>query len=445
MVEATIRSVLDQDWPAERLLIIVGDDAANPDLAARLTELASHTPARIVYHRPFPLGSPERGNVAKAGNLNSAMKELERLDPLDQIHFVETRDADDLVGDREFLRRAVAHLTDAPRAAFVQTIKRATVSRGDPFGNVEPTFYERVMISRHASNAVFPCGSGLVWRREALGDIGGFPTWGLVEDLQSGVEALRRGWRGIYLPIVGAIAQHAPEDLPNVYKQRGTWAWDTVRLLCWGDLSGLSFRQRLQFLELGLFYAQGLVFVVLCIYPIIGLATATYPLETTQLEFALHFWPCAIAIELFLVALSNGLPLESVWRSRQMSTGLAFVHAAACVRAVFGGPSSKPTYRVTRKVHEHDVYLRLVAPHIAVCVGFVIALGIALARDNPLTELDLGSVYWGAVMSMVMATFATKSWFGAAGRSADAMQRESTRQAVLGSMLRSMEVNSPSS
>ena len=31
----------------------------------------------------------------------------------------------------------------------------------------------------------------------ALAELGGFPVWNLVEDLQSGLEALRRGWRGL--------------------------------------------------------------------------------------------------------------------------------------------------------------------------------------------------------------------------------------------------------
>ena len=88
-------------------------------------------------------------------------------------------------------------------------------------------FYRGQMLARNAHNAAFPCGSGLVWHRDALLDIGGFPAWNLVEDLQSGVEALRRGWRSLYLPIVGAVGQIAPEDLPNFYKQRGTWAIDT--------------------------------------------------------------------------------------------------------------------------------------------------------------------------------------------------------------------------
>jgi cellulose synthase (UDP-forming) len=75
----------------------------------------------------------------------------------------------------------------------VQTIKQAQVSAGDPFNNWEPMFYRGQMLARNAANAVFPCGSGLVWRRSALREIGEFPTWNLVEDVQSGLEALRLG------------------------------------------------------------------------------------------------------------------------------------------------------------------------------------------------------------------------------------------------------------
>jgi cellulose synthase (UDP-forming) len=117
-----------------------------------------------------------------------------------------------------------------PTTAYVQTIKDAKVSPGDPFGNRQTFFYKGLMFSKHASNAVFPCGSGLVWRKEQLGKIGGFPTWNLVEDLYSGYVAMQHGFKNSYLPIVGAIGQVAPEDIPNVYKQLGTWALDTFRV-----------------------------------------------------------------------------------------------------------------------------------------------------------------------------------------------------------------------
>ena len=169
-----------------------------------------------------------------------------------------------------FLRQVVGQLEANERLAFVQTIKEAQVSAGDPFNNREGIFYRGQMLARNASNAVFPCGSGVVWRRTALRDIGDFPTWNLVEDIQSGVEALRRGWQSMYLPIVGAVGQHSPEDLPNVYKQRGTWAIDTVRLIIWRGLRGMNLRQKAQFLELLLFYLSS--FTVLVYVPTLCLA-----------------------------------------------------------------------------------------------------------------------------------------------------------------------------
>jgi cellulose synthase (UDP-forming) len=411
LVRATIESVLGQDWPAERLLVVVSDDAHSPDIRALTLALgARHRPARIEYHRPPPTASAERRGDAKAGNLNSVLDLLDRIAP--DVAFVETRDADDLVGAPGFLRRCVAQLTADDRAAFVQTIKEATVSPGDPFDNLQPHFFRGSMLARHAANAVFPCGSGLVWRRAALDDIGGFPTWNLVEDLQSGVEALRRGWRGVYLPIVGAVGQHAPEDLANAFKQRGTWAVDTVRLLVWGDLRGLNLRQRLHFAELGLFYLQSFATLVFVACPILGFATGRFPLEAGYVDYAVHFWPFAVAIELYLALLASGSRYETLWRARQMWVGLAPVYARACILAIVGGRDGKPAYRVTRKHHEHRWYWREVLPHMVLLVLLVTAGAWTVATGSVLYEIDLGSLYWTAFFALTLWCFIRKSWFG---------------------------------
>ena len=202
MVHQTLKSIITQDWPAERLILIVSDDASSDAMAHMTHALSRNNPELSVrYHRPPKHGSPDRRGEAKAGNLNSALDVLRYEFPF--VQFVETRDADDLVGDPSFLRRTVAVFCDDPKVAFTQTIKECYVSPGDPFNNLEQLFYRGVMKGRHDANAMFPCGSGLVWRLAALEEIGGFPSWNIVEDFQSGVEALKRGWRGAYVPIVG--------------------------------------------------------------------------------------------------------------------------------------------------------------------------------------------------------------------------------------------------
>jgi cellulose synthase (UDP-forming) len=348
MVRATLQSIVAGSWPHDRLTIAVGDDASSVAMSDMVEAFAiDHADVEVLYYIPPLRSDPARRGAAKSGNLNAGLDELRSRGVLGEL--VETRDADDLVGDADFLLRCAELLASQPNLAFVQTLKEARVSDGDPFGNQEPLFYRGTMFARQASNAVFPCGSGVVWSARALWDISDFPTWNLVEDLQSGVEALRRGWDGAYLPIVGAIGQTAPEDLPNVYKQRGTWALDTMRLLIWGDLRGLTWRQRMQFYELGLFYLQSLSTLVFLLTPIIGLSTGIFPLHTDEAQFVLHLWPEAAAVELFLASLNRQAGFEALWRSRQMWAGLTFVHARAVAQAVRYGPHRKPPYQVTRK------------------------------------------------------------------------------------------------
>lgn len=410
LLAATVRSVLDQDWPAERLWVLISDDAHDPRVRELVNQLAlEHPRASIRYHMPPAKGEPSRHGEAKAGNLNSALTRVPK-----GIELIETRDADDLVGDPQFLRETVGQLMAHERLAFVQTVKSGEVHRGDPFDNCQPHFFGCAMASRYAANAVFPCGSGVVWRRTALSDIGDFPTWNLVEDLQSGIEALRRGWEGCYLPIAGAHAQHSPEDLPNFLKQRGTWALDTLRLMMWAPKGGLSLRQRLQFYELALFYLQGPATLVFLLTPAVGFALHDYPVVTSTGAFLLHFWPFAAALELYMAAVHRPLTLEQLWRARLVWAGLSFTYARAFVLAVRGGRSGKPRYVVTRKENVHAWHWRLVLPHLILLATLAGTMGWSLAHHSLLNSFDVSSAYWVVLYSVLLLGFVRLSWHGVA-------------------------------
>jgi cellulose synthase (UDP-forming) len=413
MVLRTVLSVLEQDYPADRMRVVVSDDAHNPDLAIALEGLG------VIYHEPPPRYAPGRDGAAKAGNLNSALKHV--LERFPAVRHVETRDADDELGTVKFLRHTIGQLEADDRLAFVQTIKEAQVSAGDPFVNLDGQFYRSQLLSRNAANATFPCGSGVVWRRAALEQIGGFPTWNLVEDLQSGVEALRRGWRGCYLPIVGAVGQHSPEDIANVFKQRGTWAIDTVRLMIWGNLRGLNLRQRLQFSETSLFYLHA--FTVLVYVPCTALACLGYlPLAASATSCLLHLMPYALAAELRLVILNQPFadrrrrqrsPLRALWRLKLMWLGLAPVYILACGKALLGGPRHKPIYRITRKDTEVRWYWRETLPHAVLAALIPLAFATALATSRlPSLALLFTTGYWGIVNTAALGGFVARGWFG---------------------------------
>lgn len=411
MVMRTARSVLEQRWPREKLYLVISDDAHSPRMRAAVRRLQRCYPdTAIAYFRPPMRGTTMRQGDAKAGALNAALDHI--LYTRRDIAFIETRDADDLVGDRDFLRQCVGQLRADERVAFVQTVKDTRVSAGDPFSNREQLFYRAVMPARNAANAVFPCGSGLVWRAEALLDIGGFPAWNLVEDLQSGIEALRRGWRGVYLPIVGAIGQHAPEDIPNVYKQRGVWALDTVRLLVWGDLRGLTLRQRLQFFELGLFYLQSFAVLAIMLTLTASFLLDVYPLVATTADYVLRFWPFALSVELFLASLNGRLPYATLLNARRLWVGLAPIYARASLQAIFGGRYRKPVYRVTRKTTARGWYWRDVLPQVALFTALTLAMLVSAARTSLLRSFDIGSAYWAVFFLLFLGSFITHAWYG---------------------------------
>jgi cellulose synthase/poly-beta-1,6-N-acetylglucosamine synthase-like glycosyltransferase len=413
MVLRTVLSVIEQDYPRERMHVVVSDDAHNPELAAALGGCG------VIYHEPPPRHAPGRDGAAKAGNLNSALKLV--LTRFPDVACIETRDADDEVGSARFLRHTVGQLEFDDRLAFVQTIKEAQVSAGDPFVNLDGQFYRCQMLSRNHANAVFPCGSGLVWRRRALEHIGGFPTWNLVEDLQSGIEALRRGWRGCYLTIVGAVGQHSPEDVANVFKQRGTWAIDTVRLSIWGPRRGLNLRQRLHFSETLLFYLHS--FTVLVYVPSTALAClGAFAIKASGLSCLLHLMPYALAAEVRLFILNQPFadrrrrqrsPMRALWRLKLMWLGLAPVYMLACFKAIVCGPNRKPIYKITRKSTEVRWYWRETSPHalLAAIVPMGFLVGLVLGTLPPALIL-ITTGYWGLVNTAALAAFVMRGWFG---------------------------------
>ncbi|MEZ4532626.1 MAG: glycosyltransferase [Thermomicrobiales bacterium] len=411
MVLRTVESIFAQDWPANRLVVIVSDDLGSPELEHEVERLQNHYPrGRIVYHRPPGRESSLRRGDAKAGNLNSAYDRLIEIEP--NVGYIETRDCDDEVVEPFFLRQVVGLLLHDDALAFVQTRKTAEVSEGDPFNNLEPIFYEGMLLARHATNAVFPCGSGLVWRRNALESIGLFPTWSLVEDLMSGIEALRLGWKSAYLPIVGAQAQHAPEDIPNVYKQRGTWALDTMRIMFWLDFKGLGVRQRLQFMQMAIFYLHSFATILFMLCISVTLFTNIYPFRLEGYEAAIRFWPLVVATELFLVSLKGNRPFESVWRLREMAVGLAPIYAMASLRALFGGPDCAYRYRVTRKTDKHQWYWKETLLQTTLVLVLVAGLIYRIANTSDWSAFDAGLLYLGLLQVIPMAGFVRKSWFG---------------------------------
>lgn len=410
----TLKSVVDQEWPKNKRIIIISDDGYNENLKKAIEKFKYENQERgVIYHTPHKKGHPERLGDAKAGNLNSALHLIIKKFP--NIEYIETRDADDLVESKHFLSYCLNTLVNDPELSFVQTIKQCHVGNGDPFCNQEAIFYQRVMPSRHSANAVFPCGSGLVWRLSHLKKIQGFPSWNLVEDLQSGFEILRIGGRGAFLPIVGALGQIAPEDIPNFYKQRGTWALDTLRLFYYKNplfTKGLSMMQRLQFFELEFSYLLSFAMCVFIFTISVSLSTGVYPILSSPEDYLIHAILFALILEIYNIARARGISYSEQWRARQIWLGLMPVFMVAAFQALKYGSKRKPEYNVTKKFHTFAWYWKetLIQKFVIAILSTSIVISLFFRNDNPIEALPL--IFWALFFIYGFSQVVKNSWHG---------------------------------
>jgi cellulose synthase (UDP-forming) len=353
ILEETLRSLKELDYPAERLFILISDDG-HREMVQRLAQQ---------YQAHFNFGARRE---AKAGNLNSALAYLREHCP--QASLILTQDADEVIHPG-FLKKTVGYFSD-PQIAFVQTPKEAITPDGDPFGTRDRIFYDRIQPGRNGHGAAFSCGSGVIWRIAAVESIEGYETWNLVEDLTTSYQLHRAGWRSQYHNEILTIGL-APDDIPNLLKQRGTWAADTWRLFLFRNplrASGLTLRQRLHYIELCLFYVTDVFFVpMIMLVPLLSLATGRF----LSIEGSALFTWMAITF-LYYAVLAGGRPAHFL-RMWQYWVG----HWPTYTKALWIALRSrkkKPQYKVTLKTRTNGFYGKLLWPQF----GYIL-LGIVLS------------------------------------------------------------------
>jgi cellulose synthase (UDP-forming) len=331
----TVISLKHLDYPSDRLLILVSDDGHRDEVYAMTLRQEVH------YNR----GAKKN---AKAGNLNSALEYLDVHFP--QATLILTQDADELI-DPSFLKKTVGYFLN-PQLAFVQTPKDAIAPPGDLFGVRDRVFYDSIQPGRNGANAAFSCGSGVLWRINAVKSIGGFATWNIVEDLTTSYFLHSAGYRSEYHNEILTIGL-APDDVPGLLKQRGTWAVDTWRLFLFNNpltQPGLTARQRLQYMELGLFYTTSSFFMpLMMLTPLLSLITRQF----LQIEgSALFPW---LAISFFyygILAQGEAEYLKLMW---QYWVGHCPTYHKAFWIAL-RSRTKKPSYKVTLKTRQDGFY-----------------------------------------------------------------------------------------
>jgi cellulose synthase (UDP-forming) len=288
----TLVGCLAIDYPAQRIHVL--DDGRRPEVAELCRRLGVEYVSR----------ADNAG--AKAGNLNNALSRTTG-------ELVATLDADH-VPVRSFLAETVPHFREGG-VAQVQTAHhfynpdlfqdrlriRAYVA------NEQDMFYHVVQPGRDVYNSSFYCGSGAVFRRSALEEIGGFPTATVTEDLHTSVLLHNAGWKSIYVNR-DLSAGLAPESYDAYLTQRRRWALGTFQtLLARGGLflPGLSVMQRINYLATLWYWLYGFPRSVYLLAPLAFLLAGLRPLIVHDVTELLTYYLPHLCVSIVAFQLVN--------------------------------------------------------------------------------------------------------------------------------------------
>ncbi|KAL4750039.1 nucleotide-diphospho-sugar transferase [Aspergillus terricola var. indicus] len=179
----TIHAACTLDYPPSRFRVLVLDDAGSATLKKTIEELRLTSYPNLSYNSRL---SSAKGRVfAKSANLNYALFTLQQ-DPAfqPQPEYCAVLDAD-CIPTPDFLRATLPHLLLNPAAALVTTRQYYyNLPPGDPLAQSRLYFYACENANLDVRNRAIDAGSGAVFRRKAILDVGGYPTFSFSEDWQ---------------------------------------------------------------------------------------------------------------------------------------------------------------------------------------------------------------------------------------------------------------------
>ena len=240
VLENTYRHVSRLDWPS-RLTVYVLDDSAREEVA----DLAARH--GFVYS-----SRPNRGELKKAGNLKHGFE----ISNGDLIHVFDA----DFAPRADMIRELTPYFEDAD-IGIVQSPQFFDVQQ-DHFnwlqraaGATQELFYRWIQPARDAVDAAICVGTNAVYRRAALQAAGGFAQIGHSEDVHTGVNLAKAGYRTRYVP-VNLAKGVCPDNFDGFANQQYRWCTGSMSLLADPSFhrSSLTVKQKLCFWTGFLYY-----------------------------------------------------------------------------------------------------------------------------------------------------------------------------------------------
>ena len=239
----------------------------------------------FVYQR-----RPNRGWYKKAGNMRYA--------------YQRTLGSAILVLDADFTPRAdmldelLPYFDAEPDLGIIQSPQFFRASRSLGWlergaGAVQELFYRSVQVSRQKHEAAICVGSCAIYRRTALDAIGGSTLIEHSEDVHTGFDMRRKGWRLRYVPVPLAVGL-CPADVNSFFTQQYRWCAGSMSLLSSTKFWNLRMpiRQRLSYVSGFCYYAHTALFAFAG--PLIPIVMLVFFPQFVRLEHYLLIVPSMI-------------------------------------------------------------------------------------------------------------------------------------------------------
>lgn len=195
MIINTVRGACTIDYPRGRYRIIICDDDADPELEAALQPLMVEYPNLVYQARVKIEGVPHH---YKAGNLQSGIDYAVGL-PGGPAEYLATLDAD-MIPHPEWLRAILPHLLRDPDMALVSPPQTFwNVPNDDPLCQSICEFIHYLEPRKDHMGAAWCTGSGVVFKRFIIDELGGWPTPSMAEDQLLSFMMNGAGYKTAYL------------------------------------------------------------------------------------------------------------------------------------------------------------------------------------------------------------------------------------------------------
>ncbi|MDH5440382.1 MAG: glycosyltransferase [Candidatus Bathyarchaeota archaeon] len=202
VIERTLGSCLDLDYPEERLEIVVIDDSTDETTDIIKTYEDRYSPRIKAIHRRTREGY-------KAGALNVAGK-------YSQGEYFLILDADTMPC-KDFLKKAIPLFLEDEKLGFIQgkieylNAESSWLTRSLVLANDWYRTFSQSALSKGGMFLSF-LGHGGIFRRSAIEDAGGWRSDTITEDMDLSYRVQMRGWKSLYVEDARCV-----EEVPSSY------------------------------------------------------------------------------------------------------------------------------------------------------------------------------------------------------------------------------------